>query len=200
MAEQLAVEVYIKNLRTYGQTQDKLLYLVRIQTRQLSLLVAGPYKIVRSIPRKPAALPDSRQHCQIADRIARWQAAVRQLAALPDSWQYFQIADSTARQLIALPDLECSVKKCCQEPPHTPHEVPDGDHDGWGHLHSTGCLRSPKIYNTWDIKSFFLSRTLPYSQDVIHSIKVPYGDHDNYRKSRYMAGLLGGKQCQDGGS
>ena len=81
MAEQLAVEVNVKNVtdgtRTYGQTQDKLLYLVRIQTRQLSLLVAGPYKIVRSIPRKPAALPDSRQHCQIADRIARWQAAVR---------------------------------------------------------------------------------------------------------------------------
>ena len=32
-------------------------------------------------------------------------------------------------------------------------EVPDGDHDGWDHLHSSGfCLRFPKMYNTWHVK------------------------------------------------
>ena len=32
-------------------------------------------------------------------------------------------------------------------------EVPDGDHDGWVHLHSTGfCLRFPKMYITEGVK------------------------------------------------
>ena len=31
-------------------------------------------------------------------------------------------------------------------------QVPDGDPDGWGHLHSTGfCPRFPKMYNTWGV-------------------------------------------------
>ena len=32
-------------------------------------------------------------------------------------------------------------------------EVPDGDPDVWGHIHSTGfCLRFPKIYKTSGVK------------------------------------------------
>ncbi len=51
------------------------------------------------------------------------------------------------------------VKNCCKEPPHTWEDVihlpefPDGDHDGWGHLHSTGfCLGFPEIYNICCVK------------------------------------------------
>ena len=32
-------------------------------------------------------------------------------------------------------------------------EVPDGDDDGWGHIHATAfCLMVLKMYNTLDVK------------------------------------------------
>ena len=43
-----------------------------------------------------------------------------------------------------------------------PPEVPEGYHDGWGHLDWTGfCLRFPKIYNTWGVKWKKVVRNLP---------------------------------------
>ena len=79
-------------------------------TRQLSLLVAGPYEIVRKTARQPTTLLDSQQHCQIAGTTSRNLAALPdswqhcQIAiALQDSWQHCQIDASTAGQLAALP-------------------------------------------------------------------------------------------------
>ena len=41
-------------------------------------------------------------------------------------------------------------------------EVPDGDHDGWSHPHSTGfCLTFSKMYNTWGVKQNMIIRNLP---------------------------------------
>ena len=47
---------------------------------------------------------------------------------------------------------------------HEVPEVPDGHHDGWGYLHSTGfSLQFPKIYNTW----------CPYLEDILDLPEVP---------------------------
>ena len=40
--------------------------------------------------------------------------------------------------------------------------LPDGDHDGWGHLHWTDfCLRFPKIYDTWGIWGEIVIKNFP---------------------------------------
>ena len=63
-------------------------------------------------------------------------------------------------------------------------EVPDGDHDSWSHLHSTGfCLGFPKMENTWGVMWKMSSGTTLYFEDILYLLgipEVPDGDHDDW--------------------
>ena len=61
---------------------------------------------------------------------------------------------------------------------HSP-TVPDGDHDGWDHLHWTGFfLRFPNYLGCFSGK--LLSGTSTYLEDVLHHCEVPHGDHNGW--------------------